>query len=251
MSSHYRLYSSKVPEFIKNRPRDMVEHCLKKIDLAESIDESTVIQIGNGKFKVRSCTKNPLIAPYIVDFGDNESMPMCTCPEWRRSTFPCKHFFAVFKKSPIWNWHALSPQYINSPFFCLDEAIINNFIVSSQVVSTSQSSNQEVKTTFLGNSNENMKAEYANLEVNHGAKCRSLLNEIQNHTYLIDGKPEFWSEILKSLTDIKNKIIQASDIERGVILIPDGKKDSKIKKKKMYVSKTFHTENEKIHLQVA
>ena len=36
--------------------------------------------------------------------------------------YPYKHFFAVFKKFPAWDWNSLSVLYRKSPFLTLDES---------------------------------------------------------------------------------------------------------------------------------
>ena len=57
---------------------------------------------------------------YDLNFGDGESMPSCSCMNFKRTDYPCKHFFAVFRKYPCWGWSALSLVYINSRFLTLD-----------------------------------------------------------------------------------------------------------------------------------
>ena len=48
-------------------------------------------------------------------------MPSCSCYTWKKSAYPCKHFFAVFQKFAAWNWDALSGLYKNSPYLNLDD----------------------------------------------------------------------------------------------------------------------------------
>ena len=36
---------------------------------------------------------------------------------WQKNHWPCKHFIAIFKYYPEWEWDALAPAYTNSPFF--------------------------------------------------------------------------------------------------------------------------------------
>ena len=57
---------------------------------------------------------------YFVYFGDENTMPKCTCYDWILTGYPCKHFFTVFRKYPAWSWDALSKFYINSTFLNLD-----------------------------------------------------------------------------------------------------------------------------------
>ena len=39
----------------------------------------------------------------------------------RISAYPCKHFFAIFRKFPTWGWDSLSSLCCNSPYFNLDD----------------------------------------------------------------------------------------------------------------------------------
>ena len=101
-------------QFLFNRPRHIVQHCLEKIDLAKSIPAHHVVNKGQGQFKVHSQTVINMW--YHVSFGGNN--------EWESSHLPCKHMFAVFRHNPDWGFEKLPDTYRNSPFFSLDEEII-------------------------------------------------------------------------------------------------------------------------------
>ena len=85
MNVRYRKYSSDLPEYLRNRPRELVKHCLKKISLA------------NSAFSVKSFENNES-KRYMVSFGDDVNMQKSTCLDWESSCYPRKHFFAVFRK---------------------------------------------------------------------------------------------------------------------------------------------------------
>ena len=73
----------------------------------------------HGEFIIHSFSNQP--KKYFINFGNEKTMPSCTCGDWEESTFLCKHFFAVFKKYPeTWGWEALFPLYKSSPFLTLD-----------------------------------------------------------------------------------------------------------------------------------
>ena len=59
-------------------------------------DLSAINIVRHGVFSVKSFTNNES-ERYIVDFGDDETMPKCACQDWALSYYPCKHFFAVFR----------------------------------------------------------------------------------------------------------------------------------------------------------
>ena len=48
---------------------------------------------------------------YNVSFGDSIRMPHCDCKNWSKTFLPCKHFFAIFKSFPKWQWSKLSQKY--------------------------------------------------------------------------------------------------------------------------------------------
>ena len=84
--------------------------------------DNTGIRITSvGKFSIYYY-KNGVKRIYNYDFSDDERMPYCSCPDWKMSAYPCKHFFAVFKKYPAWDWNSLSVLYRKSLFLTLDES---------------------------------------------------------------------------------------------------------------------------------
>ena len=116
-SEGFQRYSKHVPSYLKNRPRDLVLTCLNRFEAAKNLDKTGIVQVESGEFSVISHTD---VIRYRVSFRNDENMPYCTCFSWKKSYYPCKHFFAVFLKFPNWSWDTLSPLYVNSPFLQLD-----------------------------------------------------------------------------------------------------------------------------------
>lgn len=113
---------------MRNHPRDLVKHCLQKTSLAMGVGLSAINIFRHNVFSVKSFANNAS-ERYIIDFGGDEKMANCTCQELALSYHSCKHFFAVFRKYIPWQWDALSPTYINSPFLTLDnldDTTVNN-----------------------------------------------------------------------------------------------------------------------------
>lgn len=63
-----------MPQYLFNRPRHIVQHCLEKIDLAKSIPAHHVVNKGQGQFKVHSQTVVNMW--YHVSFGGNNEPPL-------------------------------------------------------------------------------------------------------------------------------------------------------------------------------
>ena len=83
--------------------------------MAENIDLSGIINTGGGNFTVVSFSINSK-QRYELCFDDTCSMLKCSCNDWGRTGYLCKHFFASFKKYPAWSWKDLS-KFIKNVFF--------------------------------------------------------------------------------------------------------------------------------------
>ena len=117
--------------------------------MAIGVDLSAINIVRHGIFSVKSFTNNES-ERYIVDFGDDETMPKCTCQDWALSYYPCKHFFAVFRKYIPWQWDAFSPPHINSPFLTLD-----NLDDTTESKNTVEKSNENKAEFNAGSSIQN------------------------------------------------------------------------------------------------
>lgn len=107
--------------YLWNRPKQVVSHCRASITKAEDIPLKDVTMSSEGTFSIRRQTEKGY---YELTFGDSQEPPACQCLSWQWTWLPCKHFFAVFRHYPNWQWNQLSPSYINVPRLTLDEAII-------------------------------------------------------------------------------------------------------------------------------
>ena len=182
MDSRYRRYAHAVPEYCKNRPCELVKHCLLKLSIAKSMNKSFISMVDDGLFHVKrdSCSHEN----YTVYFGDEKSMLSCSCPAWSEPFYPSKHFFCIFEKYPVWDWQSLSPLYRNSTLLTLDyekELIENDDIkyVESDVSNTEISSNSEENSCNINEMNQKT-------EIKQPRDCRETLLQIKNLTYEID-----------------------------------------------------------------
>ena len=71
----------------------------------------------------------------------------CTCPTFVLTNIPCKHFFAVFYHTPMWNWNDLPSSLTESSHMVLDR--ISDFITTDaspvlQTTTTTTSSGQDL-----------------------------------------------------------------------------------------------------------
>ena len=58
MNTKYRKYSKDVPGYLRNRPGDLVKHCLQKINVANGADLSAISIVNHGIFSVKRFTDN-------------------------------------------------------------------------------------------------------------------------------------------------------------------------------------------------
>ena len=121
----YQKYNQNIPQFLVNRLRHLVVHCMERWEVAKNIPKShiTIIDDVTGEFKVKSQLEQT--ARYNLQFGDPSSMPKCECPDWLQTFLPCKHFLGIFHHLPAWQWDSLpTNNYRESPLLLLDDDVM-------------------------------------------------------------------------------------------------------------------------------
>ena len=141
--SRYRSYGDFVPNYLRDRPKELVKHCMDQIFIAENIASDGIIMTEQGSFLVPSesmGTDNR----HEVYFGDEMTLPSCTCYAWQRSVYLCKHFFLVFKRFPAWSWFALCSKYRDSPYMTVDPLFENSHSQNIMQEKTEASASDEI-----------------------------------------------------------------------------------------------------------
>lgn len=117
LSESYRMYHKEIPNFLHRRPLFFIKHVYQRYCAAKSAlsQHEDVEDLGDGLFKVKSETRK---YAHIVNFN----IPNCTCEDFQKYFFPCKHMCAVFI-SPKNNvcFDDLSETYRTSPYITIDE----------------------------------------------------------------------------------------------------------------------------------
>ena len=148
-----------------------------------------------GFFKVRS---PPNV--YEVHFGDSKCLPSCQCPDWERTRLPCKHFFAIFKYFPQWNFHNFPEHYRESPFLSLDKNVMfgnstsscNPQLCEESITNHHSQNNPPDHHELEPQEHHKPKPLYIDIPKNKrffrtaATKCRDILNQIKNMTYLTE-----------------------------------------------------------------
>lgn len=138
-SSTYRCYNDIVPPYLRDCPRSVILHCLERKSNSRKFNVEDILTQDqqNGIFTIKG--SSDMI--YAVNFGGSSGEPSCSCLDWTKWNIPCKHFFAVFRLIPNWNWSCLPSSYRSSPYLSTETALQS---LSSTTNSLPSSSSTEV-----------------------------------------------------------------------------------------------------------
>ena len=136
-SAQYRSYKSFIPDFLQGRPWSVIIHSLERRSKSlKYTQEDVSTDDEEGTFTVKGSNDKA----HTVSFGtksDNPT-PSCTCRDWVEWHIPCKHFWAVFRFYPTWNWERLPDSYKASAYLSSDAGALNDFFNDSPSNSDSQ-----------------------------------------------------------------------------------------------------------------
>ena len=195
-------------------------------NLGENLDLTGIRVTATGKFSV-VYYKDGQRRHYNVDFGSDETMPSCSCPDWKMSAYPCKHFFAIFKKYASWDWNSLSKLYKNSPYLTLDENVRDSTEFEVQPVNKNKNDeiahqeNQTISKTSDIVTLEELPSKKIKVKnrVNRDT-CRSLLNDVKSLSFLIENDQEKLNRVFSVLKNLKEEIKCDLPKENGIPLMP-------------------------------
>ena len=206
----------------------MVKHNLEQISRADGIDIANVIMTDRGRFIVPSESMG-LEERYDVFFGDETSLPSCTCFAWYNTPYLCKHFFAIFKKFPAWSWNALSPIYKDSPYMKLDNLFEKsgctledqNEATYSDEMKADQNEMHAVDEQETGGAVDDLAKGFGKelkTSRNNGSACRELLDEIRRTTFLLEDNQSLMEELREHLTTLQAELFNSVPRECGIPL---------------------------------
>ena len=224
-SSLYRKYNQNIPQFLVNRPRHLVVHCMERWEVAKNIPKShiTIIDDVTGEFKVKSQSEQTV--RYNLQFGDPSSMPKCECPDWLQTFLPCKHFLAIFHHLPAWQWDSLPTSYRESPLLLLDDDVMKE----RPHAAVTQANDNNHEDENCNNQDMGQLAESSTEEHvlplqqpgkqprNQATKCREVLQQLRNLSFLVHD-PEalalLHTTLCKALIDLQQFVPK----EDGILL---------------------------------
>ena len=180
-SNTYKSYNNKIPNYLWNRPRKVVKHCMERIRSSTEIDKNKICRNG-GCFSVESQSTKQC---YEVVLSNSVEFPKCSCMDFKTNFLPCKHMFAVFEKYADVSWLTLPEWYRESVYMTLD----NEVVKEADIGMPSKESCEEVNL-FLSlktGAKQPVTATVACEEMNSineiktiASRVVSLLNEIRN-----------------------------------------------------------------------
>jgi len=241
----FRRYNPNIPTYLTERPHYIINHCLEKRSIAESIPSSHVeaIDLTNGVFAVRSQSSAEDKQSYRVEFGTDQ--PSRECYDWERQRLPCKHFFAVFRHFSSWSFDNLPGPYKDSPFFTLDEELFVPGHTSTRENIEQEPSESKELVIEAQVEDQTNQAEEGTVTIQDlprkakrprtsAAKCRELLGQIRNMTYIVEGveDADVLESVMTKLTECHRLLLQAAPKEEGVILEPQSASRTATSKKK-------------------
>ena len=130
-NGYTRKYNADIPKFMRDKPRKFVNHMRERMTAAAEIRSSAVRAINeeSGVFQVKGRGKDTW---YQLNFSGSSpsQLPQCQCFDWAQNLLPCKHFIAVMREYPEWNWARFPESYRESPFITLDHVIVAKILPS-------------------------------------------------------------------------------------------------------------------------
>ncbi|XP_047123038.2 uncharacterized protein LOC124806314 [Hydra vulgaris] len=220
MDCRFKQYNSNVPEYLINRLHHFIKHCLAKQNLANNTDLNKVQMKDPGVFVVNSfsiANKN-----YLVNFGDEKNMPKCSCNDWFKSSYLCKHFFIIFRKYPLtWGWESISSLYRSSPFLNID-TFTNDFVLSkSNIIKCNHVNHNSfnlINDTICSTTTINPYKDSTRKRSSTASEVREMLATIKNLTFDFDESSEELSDLHETLSNVLKKLYQARKKEKGLPL---------------------------------
>lgn len=207
-SSLYRKYSTDVYPFLRDRPREIIEHVMPRYAEGKEIKKECVSMVADGVFRVQSASDNRTL--YTVLFN-NDGMPSCECFDWRRHHLPCKHFCAIFHHYEDYDWGSLPTDYKNSPFFALDEVVIGESTKNEKHGDTEHPTDASNEAGTCTEFDERSAAAHK------AASCRELLTLINDSTYLTEDL-EALNQLHSCLNDAYSALLQSTPSCGGILL---------------------------------
>jgi len=206
MMHSFRQYDASLPNFLRNRPRDFVQHVCKRWLSAEAFTASHISTTGDCVFSVFSADSGNT---YTVDFGLQTGMPSCECEDWARSHWLCKHFCAVFQRTSH-GWESIAADYRGSPYFMLDTEVVNVELSDTQLSADIDSSTPVTEEAVeIADTAQEVCSDQQSSVNRTAIQCREALRQMTDATYICHDASallKLWAALSQALSDIRQHV---------------------------------------------
>ena len=224
MSNEFKRYDRRVPQYLWNRPRPFVIHCLSKIQEASQARITSIRHSGMSTFTV--CSFTIPNKTYKVFFGNEGEMPSCSCDNFLATGYLCKHFFAVMQNVKDWQWEMITPLYRDSPFLNMD-----TLGASQRQIQSRQDHvpiEPELRSTI--EDAEVAETDHVDVETEDVSKrkllkeCNELLDEMKKLTFIAKDSPDALQELHNNLSIARKAL--AGNLPSNVGMVLHKQKDA-------------------------
>jgi len=162
---------------------------------------------------------------YVVDF----TVPSCTCLDFEKYHWPCKHLCAVFIYVPGYSFNDLSEKFRNNVYISADPRYsITSPREELSTIDLNMQNTTNATATRLILKEQSISATNIENNSNLPIQSREILKKITDLTYLID-QNEYsaeWSKQLKVLNSVYETMSGMANKEEGLNLLPSKRKSS-------------------------
>ncbi len=217
-----RQYDSAIPVWLRNRPATFVRHCMERLPFSATLTPDQLIELPEGLYHIF----NPTSAKHhAVRISSNDACsvpaPNCSCVDWHKTSYPCKHMLAVMAMSGNVTWEDFPLPYRQCLLFNLDlppeqvsvncangtsitenvnAAVLVDVEPDSDSDRLTNSASQEVDKTFVNDYEPS--TECNKLQI----KLRERLRHLSNLSFTIS-----LVDVLKTLTTAVGDLIRTAE----------------------------------------
>ena len=111
------IHPENVPAYLQNTPRSLVTFPLERAQRVSNLKFDSVREQTDGSFEI--CSDDPGVNDIKLNtmffFGKNKTFCICSCRDFKRTKFLCKHFFAIIE-SVKKQFSDLTRLFLGHPF---------------------------------------------------------------------------------------------------------------------------------------
>jgi len=121
LDSGYKNYNDAIPDFLYKRPISFIRHVYQRYATAQSVYSRNSITLVEDDSDATFCR---YVIKSETNVGENHlidpSIPFCSCDDFFKYRFPCKHICALILYIPDFSFHSLPSSYLGSPYITID-----------------------------------------------------------------------------------------------------------------------------------